>query len=66
MIPGAIQCGFRKHGEAMRNKVRSAGPPSEHSERLEGSVSSVVTIVLDHATKLRTILLHLTLQIQTR
>lgn len=66
MIPGAIQCGFRNHGDAMRNKVRSAGNPSENSERLEGSVSSAVTIALDYATKLRTILWHLTLQIQTR
>ncbi len=26
---------LREHGEAKRSKVRSAGRPSEHSERLE-------------------------------
>ncbi len=30
---------LREHGEAVRNKVRSAGRPSEHSERVKRLVS---------------------------
>ena len=54
------------YGEAMRNMTRRAARPSKHSEQVEGIVSRAATIVRDHATKLRTILWHLTLQIQTR
>jgi len=54
------------HAEAMHKLTRRAVRPTEHSERVEGPVSSTVTIVLDHATKLRTIVCHWTLHIQTR
>ena len=57
---------MREHDEAMRNKAWSAGRPGEHSERLERLVSRVVTIILDNATKLRTIFLQLIFQNRLR